>query len=114
MPCRRLCSSTAQVSFSSASLLDQARTDGIGRSLLLFLIWACSSFKTLVAEASAEETAAKEASDAKAEAEAAAAAKEAEAKRQEAARQAKLDAAKSMEVTFLCVSPIQCCMPALI
>lgn len=60
----------------------------------------CSSFKSIVAEASAEETAAKEASDAKAEAEAAAAVEKAEAQRQEAAKQAKLDAAKSMEVVL--------------
>lgn len=55
----------------------------------------CSSFKELVAEASAEETAAKEASDAKAEA-------EAEARRKEAAEKAKLQAAQSsMSVRFV-------------
>lgn len=48
----------------------------------------CSSFKELVAEASAEETTAKEASDAKAEA-------EAEERRKETAEQAKLQAARS-------------------
>lgn len=74
----------------------------------MFRFWACSSFKTLVSEASEEETAAKEVSDAKAEAEAAAAAAAAAAaKREEEAKQAELDAAKSMQVSFktVCFSP---------
>lgn len=85
-----MCGSTSQPSFVPTVVVD--------RCYCCFFFWACSSFKTLVAEASAEETAAKEASDAKAEAEAAKEA-EAEAKRQAAAKQAKLEAAKSsMEV----------------
>lgn len=55
----------------------------------------CSSFKALVADASAEETAAKEACDAKAEA-------EAEARRKEAAEKAKQQASlSSMSVRFV-------------
>lgn len=53
----------------------------------------CSSFKELVAAASAEETAAKEASDAKAEA-------EAEARRKEAEDWAKQASRSSMGVRF--------------
>lgn len=103
--CRKLgVSITLAALLSTVALLGQTPIPFLRLFLFFRSCWwlsFCSSFKALVAEASAEETAAKEASDAKAEAEA-----EAEARRKEAAEKAKLQAANSsMGVRFFVPQP---------